>query len=345
MNMKKIKRKTIAKNIRMPLIAVFSLIIIIAAYSAYATSQRPTTIETVLTVAYVQTGTFDCLVYLKNNTVYNTTVISPDQGKIFTRITDHINVSFFYNFDSNTTTMKGFFTVFAQIQTDDWSKTYTLTPRTEFNSNYFSTGFLINYTYFQNILDQINQETGISAQNPELLIKCKIEPAVTIDNHAIETFTPFLNISLGGNIIDMEGEGFKGAQSSVGTIDETQTIIQPVATGWRNISVVTAIFFAIFLIGFVTVTENKPLTVASKMQKRIKKIMKKYGEWITETTTPPIKQEKNITLESFEDIAKIGEELGKPILHYQTPNTNNHVFYILENTNTYIYEIISVTSN
>jgi len=341
----KTKRKTIAKNIRMPLIAVFSLIIIMAAYSAYATSQGPTTIEkTVPTVEYAQTGTFHCLVYLENNTVYNTTVITPDQGKIFTRITNHINGSFFYNFDCNTTTMGGFYTVLAQIRTDDWSKTYTLTPRTEFNSNYFSTGFLINYTHFQNILDQINQETGVSAQNPVLLIKCKIEPAVTIDNHTIETFTPFLNISLGGSIIDIEGEGFKGAQSSVGTIDETQTIIQPAATGQRNISFVTAIFFAIFLIGFVTFTENKPLTAASKMQKTIKKFMKKYGEWIVEAEKIPKPEGVEILpIKTLDDLIKISEEIGKPVIHYIYKPAENqedqHLFYVFDEDIHYEYAL------
>ena len=44
-----------------------------------------------------------------------------------------------------------------------------------------------------------------------------------------------------------------------------------------------------------------------------------------------------IAINSLEDLAKVGEELGRPILLYTSTNNNEYRFYVLDDTTMYEY--------
>ena len=67
------------------------------------------------------------------------------------------------------------------------------------------------------------------------------------------------------------------------------------------------------------------------MTKQIKKIQKKYRDWIVEVEEAP-KRSVSVDLvstKSLEDLVKLSEELGKPIIHYVS-NEKTHTFYVLD---------------
>jgi len=55
-------------------------------------------------------------------------------------------------------------------------------------------------------------------------------------------------------------------------------------------------------------------------------------------THPEIPYSRMIAIDSLEDLAKVGEELGRPILLYTSSNNNEYRFYILEDSMMYEYE-------
>jgi len=133
-----IKKKKMQQNLRVAIIAVLSILLIISVYStygAYAAYEQPiTTEESVPVVEYTHTGTFNYVVHLKNNTVYNTNILYPGQGNIFKKITDHINASLAYRFScSQVADIDGSYKITAMIQTDMWSKEYIVTSKTTFS--------------------------------------------------------------------------------------------------------------------------------------------------------------------------------------------------------------------
>jgi hypothetical protein len=86
-------------------------------------------------------------------------------------------------------------------------------------------------------------------------------------------------------------------------------------------------------------TKNTPETVTNT-DIIIKKIYKRNGEWIHKTVTPPpTALQHTLRFASIEDLIKIGEDLNKPIFHYIISNPQKHVFYILDSTTTYLYEL------
>ena len=329
-------------NIRFVVLAILSFIVIASAYSAYATYQPPTTSEkTITTSEYTHTGTFNYVVYLKNNTVYNTSILYPGQGNIFKKITDHINASLTYRFFCDQPAdIDGTYELNAEIQTSIWTKEYTIIPQTAFSSTNsktasFNTNFPINYTHFEDIVAAIDEETGVNAGDTALIMKCNIDITAEINNGSISgSFTPSLNVSLGGNIIEINGDL---SQYSSGVLEETEEIVQPSSIEQSIYWGLTSTVFLIILAVFFMFTKSDEAAFG-KTDKRVRKILKKYGEWIVETEKlPTIEDAKIIPMKSLDDLVKISEELGKPIIHVASDKDKKHVFYVLDDQIHYQY--------
>ena len=342
----RIKKKKIQNNIRLAVIAILGVILIISAYSTYgayvAYEQPITTEESVPIVEYTHTGKFSYIAYLKNNTVYNTNILYPGQGNIFKKITDHINASLSYRFSCNKIAdMAGIYEITAKIQTDLWSKEYTVTSNTAFSSNgstaNFNINFPIDYANFERIVNQINNETGVNAADTTLIISCNIDiVAKTNEGNIYDSFAPSLSIPLKTNIIEIDGNL---TQSKSGVLEETQTIVQENSIEQSVYWGLTSVIFLVALALFYIFTKSDRI-ILNKADKQVKKILKKYGEWIVETEKLPVLVgSKMISTKSLDDLVKISEELGKPIIYTITNSEKKHVFYVLDDQMHYQYVI------
>jgi predicted RNA-binding Zn-ribbon protein involved in translation (DUF1610 family) len=330
---KPIKRIKIHRDLKMPIIAILGFILIISVYMAYAAYQQPITAEkTVTTCNYNHYGNFNYIAYLKNNSVYDTPQLLPGQGNIFKKITDHINASFTYTFycDQPVTIQEGSYTIVPYIQTDIWDKKCDdIIQTTSFSSNRFAIHFPINYTYFESIVAQIDNETGVNAGDPTLILKCNVLLTAETTNGSIdESFSPSLSVPLGRNIIEISGNL---SRSKSGVLEETKEIFQPGVIEQGNMWSFTSIIFFIILLLFVVLTTGRDISI-SEIEGQVKKIKKKYGEWIVETEKLPIIEDaKIVPMKSLDDLVKISEELGKPIIYVASDKDKKHAFYVLDN--------------
>jgi rubrerythrin len=344
-NVKKIiKRREIPlkTNHRIAITAILCILIIFSIGSAYAAFQQPTTIEkNVVACEYTHRGDFKYVVYLKNNTVYETNILFPGQGTIFKKITDHIDGSLSYTFKSDRgANISGNYRVYGVLQTNLWKKKLIILNETSFSSDGNVTylnkyiRFPINYTYFENITNQITEETGVKTGDLTLLIKCEIRVIATTDKGTIhDFFTPTLNASLGKDIITFEEnlEHFKN-----GFLRETIAEFQPGVIQQQQTYAVTSVIFPIILIVFLVFTTSQPITT-TKTEKMIKKTLKKYGEWIVEVEKIP-RAKESIPMKSLDDLIKISEELGKPVIHHTSSTVpEKHRFYVLDESLQYEY--------
>jgi hypothetical protein len=98
----------------------------------------------------------------------------------------------------------------------------------------------------------------------------------------------------------------------------------------------SSIAFIAIIIGFALITGNVTEKL-DKTEKLVNKIKKKYGEWMVEVNKPPKRTlgSENIEVKSLEDLIKISEELGKPVIYYN--DGTKHNFYILDESVQYQY--------
>ena len=349
--MKKTKRKvkTKMRRIRLPekiwLVVVGFLLIafIFSTYTTIAAYQVPTMKDESYTkLSYSSSGKYNYVVELKNNTVYNKTKLAPNEGIIFKQIVNDINASMTYTFqiDQNAD-ISGTYSIQAIVQTDLWTKIYTVVPSKSFNSNgrncRFEQYFPIDYSFYDSVVSTINSEIGLNAPNPILIIKCPIAVnAKTADTTIYETFEPEITVSLNqktieiSDILSLQKTGSRSGTRQVfdqGVVDNRNNW-----TGYTIISLVFVLFFSL-------ATKGEIATI-SKQEILLKKIQKKYGEWMVETKAKPVRlNTKVIPVSSLDDLSKVGEELGKPILHYTSEFNNDffHSFYVVDENSAYEY--------
>ena len=340
----KIQRKKIPAIYRTAVIVVLAILALSSLYSAAAiTGDEAKTMEkTVPVVSYSQNANFNYIAHLINNTVYDFTTIHPGRATIFKQITDYFEMSISYQFNcAQATTISGSYTLIAEIQTEDniWTRTYTLTPQTTFSNDSFDIDFDLNLAYYESILSDINNEIGITATNPTLAIICKITlTSETPEGNIFEYFEPTLSIPLTGNIININNPL---SQRETGQLTEKVKVNIPEedVSGERNGSLLLAGLFALPILPVAIFTQNDDIKL-SQIDKQIKKIKKKYGEWIVEVNKLPRRPDNAevIHMRSMDDLVKISEELGKPVITYKS-HSQGYAFIIFDENIHYIYLI------
>ena len=342
-NGKKIKRVKIHRNLRISVIVVITLFIIVSAYSTYAAYQEPTiTEQEIPTCIYTHTGQYDYRVYLKNNTIYdNASVLLPGQETYFKKIVDHINASYTYRFNADKpATVQGTYTLIEEVQTNLWSKDFEKIPKTSFSSNInystFTINFPINTTYYEEFVNDINEEIGATAQDLVLNIKCTVLLSANTANGSIyETFSPSIQIPLGKNTVEIQGELLS---SETGMLETTIEVNHPEVLSQRTNMAIALILFSLVLIGFVGFTATE-IESRSALERQMGKIRKKYSEWIVEVEKPPkgALGVETVLVKSLEDLIKTSEELGKPVVCYAPKSNPEYIFYVFDESLQYKY--------
>jgi hypothetical protein len=331
-------------TMRFAVLAVLAIIFLFTVSSAYTAYQNPTTKKvSTPTLHYNHNSRFDYTVYLKNNTVYNNkTTLRPGEGTIFKQLITHVNASFTDTFQIDQDAfITGNYTVDAILKTTLWTKTYPLIPRTPFTAQgrtaQLTASFPLNYTTYEERLAKINEETGVPAQSPQLIIQSTVVVFATAPNGTVSSvFSPSINVSLNQKTLEIS----KDLTAYLpGVLTTSRSITLEEVPGQRTLWTVLTIIFLASMPLFMVLTTSST-TPENKTMRELKKIKKKYGEWIVETTTHPIAPvSRNISVNTLEDLSKVSEELGKPILLYTSPDQKEHRFYIFDDTLMYEYEL------
>ena len=342
------KRIKLQKNHRLIVIGVIGLLLLFSAVSAYSAYQKQeTTTETVPVVSYSQAGSFNYRAYLKENTIYqNKEYLLPGEGIYFKNIIENITTSFTYTFNiDKNAEISGSYRLSAEIQTSIWTKNYPITAENStgtFQENGIRAEFTIepfeiDLDYYDNIITKIEGETGVTVASPKLVIKCIITIfAKTEEKTIYKTFTPSLSLSLKTKQIEIT-EPETNYLSNVET--EKQEKHHPEVVDernqWTNISYILLALFAVSAV-FTQNIEGK----LSKYEKNVKKINKKYGEWIVDIEKQPdtALESDIIHMKTLEGIIKISEELGKPVLHYVSKD-GDHFYYVIDESIQYQYKL------
>lgn len=328
-------------NLRLILLGFLIVLLLICAGMAYGAYQQPeTTTESVVNTSYTQTGKFDYIVYLKNNTVYGgKTTLEPREGKIFSNLVENINASFSYTFSiSKNAEIDGNYEIRASLNTDNWNKTIVLKPTTQFTSSSQTKTISVNYDfpldldYYTEIVSKIDEETGINTPSPVVNIQASVRvSAQTSDETIIKSFTHMLSVPLTGKTIDIDDTTLTSQISGV-TTEKQQVYHANVAnekSKWTNLSILFIILAVLSMV--VTRSDKKKL---SKTEKAVKKIKKKYGEWIVQVDQIPKRPigTDTVFMKSLDDLIKTSEELGKPILYHLAESTSTHSFHVIDDT-------------
>jgi hypothetical protein len=296
---------------------------------------------------YTHRGTYDYVARLSPNTVYdNKTTLKPWEGPVYRRITDLIDVNFTYTFEgSKPANLTIQYNVTEYVETAKWTKPISEVPiktvSTEGTEATLSIDNIspVNASSIQNLVKAMQGDTGIplSEYSANIRITMYID-AETSEGVINKTFSPtlvmlFRSSSEEGDIISISGL----ENSDSGSITETETIYHSWVKFQRDISyVLSAVTFFGLVITTWTFMRTRPHK-PPKPEKMLEDFIAPYEEIIVETAPEPrvgkpkLEPANMINVETMDDLLKIAEILGKPILHSYWP-PENHIFYVFDDT-------------
>lgn len=265
---------------------------------------------------------------------------------IFPQLIDNIEATFSYELKSNQPIRQAATDVEIDAVLEAsklWSRRFPLLQTKESGS--FEVSLPLDLDYYLEALETIRAETGASAESYSLAIIANVHATAMTDYGPInEVFSQTLSTELGSGTLEWQ-EDFQKAQP--GSIQETRTL--PNTNRYSGLSVggvrvlssaLSGFFFLFSALAVVVYVRYRP-PGPSSVDKEVERINKKYATRMSFATgRTKLEGERQVSLGSMEDLVKIADELGRPIIH-QAPARpqETHTYYILDGLTRYRYLI------
>jgi len=320
----------------------------------------------------IGTGKFDYVINLKPNSIYDTTTLKPPTAAVpttlpsfdlsgkpvvvttsspstlqpgqtaFVNLIDKINVNFGYQFvaDKPVNNLKTIVDIIATLEVpQSWSKNFILLHNEQ--SGNITVNFPIDVASYTQLVKSIITETGVNADSYNLTITANIHTTGdTAFGPINETFSPTMSGTIKNNVLVWDKEL---TTSKTGAISQTNNV----GTKSFGLSIPAAeIFFGILsfifllcLLGMIMLYSKNRGMGPSSFEREIEKIRKKYGTRIAESiSNSEIEGEMPVSMNSMEDLIKISDELGKPIVHQSGGSLGDvESYYVIDGNTKYEY--------
>ena len=321
MAMKRTSKSLVVKSLTF---AFLALTVAALAYLFYVHQVPVVERKSVVLASYQHKATYDYVAELKPNIIYNKTYLRPNEGVLYSTITNRINVTFTYEFASSVqpegldVKLRG---VTARVESPDrWTKSLSDDEASKLlnlkaSNAKGSVGLAMNVdcATLKQLVNAIDKELGVYSSTfnvhvvPEISVSAKIA-----GKKVLETFTPQLTISFRterGGYITLEGL----EQVKTSEIKEVVEVRRPDIESHRNLS------YLLVAMAVIGLTISTPMYLKSvrrtkkSMSARIRRLLEDYKDMMAEALGS-LPEGHVVNLNSLEDLARVAEVLTKPIV-------------------------------
>jgi hypothetical protein len=286
-------------------------------------------------------------IILKPNNLYDDSILNGDNIYI-TSFIEKINALFSYNFeDEEEGNIIGSYSVEAIMEgyNDEngnyktiWKKQYELLPKENIaiNDKNFSINkdVYINFDDYNNFVNNIIMDSKVSTK-VKLTVFMNINLQVSSKDKSIQKkLTPSI-------IIPLNTPYFEITKANVGEDVKENEVISETAN--KNTVILIYIAIAVLLIALIyVVIFIKPIGDSNSLKFKLDKIFKEHSNRIVALSKEQTNNYRNqYIIKSINDLVKLADEVSKPIFYMYSDNYKDiNKFYILENNNIYIYDVL-----
>ncbi len=342
------------KNLRLMLI-IFSIVLFSAAsIMLYRELKVPKfKEEKVVLYSYNQKPDIKYSVFLKPNILYDKNNLEEGQSYL-TGFVDYIQTYFMYEFTGKAdaeiigdyaivAAVEGYTIQEKKIKTI-WRKEFILAPKTEFKTKdkgiTIEKEISLKLEEYNNLIEQLKETAKINVPAKLTLFMNINVKASTASGEIVEKLKPQLVIPLG----DSHFEITKGEmEEKPGVIEEIKKIQLPLNEKMINLygaAIGLAMIILSCLIAFTSNAQVDPLV------RKLNSIFKKHGNRLVALNAEVAATcEVSSEVKSMDDLVRIADELGKPILYqYREEPKDITRFCVYDNTCTYAYDIKDITA-
>jgi hypothetical protein len=310
-------------------------------------------------IRYKGKGRFDYEVHLKPNKLYETDVLRSEALPVakppaeppaspqtlgpgllyFPRIIDNIKASFSYQFlcDRPIREQSQEVEVTVIIENPErWSRSLVVVPKTN-KVGSFTISFPIDIQYFTMVIDAIGQETGVRGSSYNIVIKADVDTVARTDLGTInEVYTQTLSGKLGSNTLTFDKELSRSRSGTIGGA----TTSEPGGEGRSKAPWIIGLVIALLALGYFSWSQTRlGLAPVSVGEAEVARARKKYRQMMVDVgELPGVKPtETVIPLNSLDDLARIADDLVKPLLHQA--KEGRHSYCVIDSGVRYLYVI------
>lgn len=340
----------INKNLRIVLIFTMVILTGIISFLLYDEMKNPDFKEEKISLySYNQQANVNYRVFLKPNILYNRE--SLEEGNIYiTEFADSINTFFTYEFSGERPVdIKGDYEIVGEIegytieeesQKTIWKKTFQFLPKTSFASEdktiSIKKSIPLKFQEYNDFAKQVIEDSKIGSQ-VKMTVSMHVNVKAKTDHGVIEEkMSPSIIIPLNKNYFEIMGNL---NEEKPGNIEETKQIQLPIN---KKIVMLYGVILGVVFIAFMfLVFFTKGIIKNDPFEKKLKKIFKNHGDRLVALNNEvALNCENHNRVKSIDDLVRIADEIGKPIMYKYSPNLKDMTeFYVFEDTKMYIYDL------
>jgi hypothetical protein len=324
-------------------VVFLGLLSVFSAYAVVYTQGVPTQKQSTATLASISmAGTYDYVASLRPNTVYNTTTLRMGQGALFVAITKSINVTFTcaltMSAQSNVNLSSSYEVI---LSGGAWNKTLGRSSGSVDQAGVYTTvtskSFELNLTQIEGLQKEIDGQLQYTAQSYQV----QIRPVLTGQVSAAGKSVPLglsapLNMTFSAGVIEVNGTSY----IQHGTVTGETEVTDNGAVQNRYVSYgLLAGSLILLAVGAFYLTRGGKAVAADQVHELEMKV-RPYREVIAASRSPP-EGERRIAMSTWEDLVKVSDTLGKPIIEFIEGNADApklHSFWVLDGEVMYIFE-------
>lgn len=322
-------------------VAAIGLVVLlfVAAFAGYWSLEaaRPTSVASTPLFTYEQTGRYTYVAALANNTLYNTSTLTPGNGTLFTTITSWVNLSFTYRLTVSHVANAGINMLMTiAVETPVWTKTLGTVGATAYVvdgiTGTVSASYALNVSNVTGLVASIEKQTGYqpSAYSVELSPSIGASVVVGTNGTSFNYLDPLtLNFSA-GQITPSHLFASQFGSYSPGGGDPTVRTFPVLPVG-----ILTGALAGIAVLGYLTYRSYR-----RDAGPDLEAITRPFQEAIVDTATPPPAGSR-VEVPTWTDLVKVADTLGVPILRVRSgggaSSDGRALFYVLSDGLAYVY--------
>lgn len=338
---------TMARNTRRWTIIIVGLLLIgSGGISAWWFSKPETEEKEVPVYTCTQQAQVDYQVFLVKNQFFSEMVVGPGQAYI-TQLTQYIETVLNYSYIGETPVdISGEYQVDAKLtgyilkdkgndttekeKIKAWGKNWELIPPTSFaaydNKLFVKQQVPIDIKAYSDFASQVAKELKFSADVVELTVTYSIQGgALTPAGEIREPVKVVMTIPVEGSAFMIEGVLSDQKDKSVN--QSRISAIPGIKTARTGFACATALFALLLLLIIFKTTAEKE----TPSERELRRIIKKYGDRIVTgfSWVPALSANNTLALKTFDDLVKVADEVGQPIL-YEKNQAGIDSFYVID---------------
>ena len=323
------------------LVVVFALVTVWAGYnlSSQLSAPRPSS-STTPVLTFEGSGSYFYVATLAPNDLYNSTTVSGTNLTLFAPITRWVNVTFVDGVTLDSPAAAQLVDHFSvTLSTPAWSK--TIDQGVQENSSANSTSLRVvdrydlNVSWAENLTQTIDAQLGYSPSQFTVTLAPTVAGDITIGSEVAPlSMSPLLNLTFAGTLITPKG-GFANVQDKIYSSNGSVDAAGGGAVTEAYLYLAVSLSALAVSIGLLWATRR---STRSSALPDLETLIEPYEEVIARTSREP-QASMIFPVEQFEDLVKVSDTLGRPILRLvgRADDPSGTSFYVVDGTIAYRY--------